>query len=300
MLILFHGFEDPWRVDSCTDPVACDFTTDGRMWDHADAVVFHPTALDTVGGMTKRPAQCWVAWSMESDITIPVLADRAALEQFDITMTYQRSSDLWVPYIGRPILGALLHPPMPKAASWPVARVQSNPYDRSGRNNYALELMKHIKVASYGRVATTARWPTSRTQEGRAQKLAVIGCHKFTLAFENSVSVDYVTEKFFDPLIAGSVPVYLGAPNVAEFAPAPHSYIDTADFAGPAELAAYLNHLDRNDDDYQEYLSWKVEGFSKWFLQLVSETVPVPFRHLAEMVARLAKSEARGEVQRRK
>ena len=69
--------------------------------------------------------------------------------------------------------------------------------------------------------------------------------YKFTLAFENTVTPDYVTEKLYEPLIAGSVPVYRGAPNVADFAPAPRCFIDAADFAGPAELAAYLDHLDR-------------------------------------------------------
>jgi hypothetical protein len=34
----------------------------------------------------------------------------------------------------------------------------------------------------------------------------------------------YVTEKFFDPLIAGSVSVYLGVPDVDKLAPGLHAY----------------------------------------------------------------------------
>jgi Glycosyltransferase family 10 (fucosyltransferase) C-term len=75
---------------------------------------------------------------------------------------------------------------------------------------------------------------------GTATKLATIARYKFTLAFENSICRDYVTEKFFKPLVAGSVPVYLGAPNIRELATAEHCFIDTADFEGPAELPAYL------------------------------------------------------------
>ena len=174
--------------------------------------------------------------------------------------------------------------------------------------------MRRIKVASYGRHMRNVAWPIpapdkmpvdafwrevnhpnydgeerpgdSRVWTGRArrEKLAVIARHKFTLAFENSISPDYVTEKFFDPLVAGSVPVYLGAPNVADFAPAPHSYIDTADFSGPDELAAYLNHLDQHDEEYQAYLAWKDEGLSDGFRALVAAAPDRPLCRLAELV----------------
>jgi hypothetical protein len=40
-----------------------------------------------------------------------------------------------------------------------------------------------------------------------------------------SCEEDYVTEKFFHALAAGSVPVVVGAPNTGDFAPAPNSYL---------------------------------------------------------------------------
>jgi len=54
--------------------------------------------------------------------------------------------------------------------------------------------------------------------------------HKFYLAFENSNTKDYVTEKVFHAWRAGTVPIYMGAENIADFAPHPHSYIATSDF----------------------------------------------------------------------
>jgi len=38
--------------------------------------------------------------------------------------------------------------------------------------------------------------------------------YKFTLAIENYVCDDYVTEKLWRPLRLGSVPIVFGAPNV--------------------------------------------------------------------------------------
>ena len=35
------------------------------------------------------------------------------------------------------------------------------------------------------------------------------------------------------PLLAGAIPVYLGAPNIAEFAPGPHSFLDIRQFESP-------------------------------------------------------------------
>ena len=124
--------------------------------------------------------------------------------------------------------------------------------------------MRRIKVASYGSFLPTM--PNAGTITTRRERLAVCASHKFTLAFENTIAADYVTNKLFEVWSAGSVPVYLGAPNVAEFAPSRRSYIDVTDFDGPMDLARYLNHLDEHDDEYEEYLEWKRTGPDDAFL----------------------------------
>jgi len=43
--------------------------------------------------------------------------------------------------------------------------------------------------------------------------------YRYSVAIENSSQPGYVTEKFLDPLLAWTVPVYFGAPNVAKFFP---------------------------------------------------------------------------------
>ncbi len=291
MLIAFFGFEDSWAIPPCRGSFPCEFTSESSALAQAQAVVFHSTVLHLAPGMDRPTSQCWVAWSMESEVTVPALTDANVMACFDVTMTYRRSSDIWTPYVTRQLLGELSRPPRPKTAAYPVARVQSNPYDVSGRNRYSTELMKRLKIASYGAVAPTVDWPTRTDARersgppGRQAKLDTIASHKFTLAFENSIAVDYVTEKFFDPLVAGSVPVYLGAPNVADFAPGHHCYIDVSDFAGPRQVGDYLDHLDRHDDEYEAYLDWKRTGPVERFRALVAETAERPLCRLAELVA---------------
>ena len=45
---------------------------------------------------------------------------------------------------------------------------------------------------------------------GGRQKSKLLRSYRFSLAFENSETPDYITEKFFDALMSGAVPVYLG------------------------------------------------------------------------------------------
>lgn len=264
--------------------VPCRFTSDRSTFDTADLVVFHLPTLQTPIEMRKRRGQLWAAFSMESEVTTPALADPVFMDQFDLTATYKRDADVWMPYVGIGSLPALMQPPAPKTETWPIAHFQSNPFDLSGRTAYVAQLMRHMKVASYGRILTTVPGRDIQTRDAR---LDVCGRHKFTLAFENTIAHDYVSDKFFDALIAGSVPIYLGAPNVADFAPAPESFINVADYAGPAELAEHLRYLDLHPAEYERLLAWKRTGPSTQFLELLGEVPRQGFCRLAELVRRM-------------
>jgi hypothetical protein len=214
----------------------------------------------------KRRGQKWVALSMESEVNYPRLRDPQFMRPFDLTMTYRLDADIRAPYFGPELLAQVFTPPREKTAAAPAVYFASNARDRSGRTTYVSQLMRYISVDSYGRCLQNSRL---ENDTGRQTKLDTIARYKFTLAFENSLAQDYVTEKFFDPLIVGSVPVYLGAPNIAELAPADRCFINVADFSGPRELASYLQRLDRNDALDAEYLAWKNTGLRKAFLALV-------------------------------
>ncbi len=250
----------------------------------ATAVVFHLPTLGEVDLLRKAPSQLWVAWSLESRVTCPRLDDPEFMGRFDLTMTYERDSDVWFPYFGPGTVPGLLRAPSPKTEKSPVVHLQSNPYDASGRARFAFELMRRVKVDSYGNMFRTR---PERIPPGWSRRVAVMARYKFTLAFENSISRDYVTEKFFDPLTVGSVPVYRGAPEAADFAPAAGSYIDARDFSGPAELGDYLAELDHDDEAYARYHAWREKGLAPEFQAVIESLREPPFLRLARRVAEI-------------
>ena len=68
--------------------------------------------------------------------------------------------------------------------------------------------------------------------------------YDFVLCFENAVLPGWLTEKLFDSLRVGTIPIYWGATDISSLVPA-DCYIDMRDFTGYPELKAYLKSLDR-------------------------------------------------------
>ncbi len=73
-------------------------------------------------------------------------------------------------------------------------------------------------------------------------KRAVLSRYRFAICFENTVFPGYLTEKLFDCLLAGCIPIYWGDPAVSEQIP-PACYIDYRRFGDLAELERYLQQL---------------------------------------------------------
>ena len=90
--------------------------------------------------------------------------------------------------------------------------------------------------------AWRARWwpkPGLRTYRGAvASKDEVLLRAKFSICFENvRGGAGYVTEKIFDAMLFGCLPVYIGASDIARRIP-PECYIDGDQFDSPADLYA--------------------------------------------------------------
>ncbi|XP_026332823.1 alpha-(1,3)-fucosyltransferase C-like [Hyposmocoma kahamanoa] len=76
----------------------------------------------------------------------------------------------------------------------------------------------------------------------------------FYLAFENSNSQDYVTEKLLHALEHYTVPVVLGGANYSRFMPK-GIYLD-AGRLGPERLAKRMNEIMNDEEKYYEFFKW--------------------------------------------
>ncbi len=77
-------------------------------------------------------------------------------------------------------------------------------------------------------------------------KSEVLSGYHFSLCYENMILPGWITEKIFDCLLSGTIPVYLGAPDIDQWVP-PECFVDMRHFAGYADLSDYLHSLGAKD-----------------------------------------------------
>ena len=75
-------------------------------------------------------------------------------------------------------------------------------------------------------------------------KVRVLGDYTFCICFDNTLVNGWITEKIFDCFAAGCIPIYLGAPDIADYIPA-DCFIDMRRFSTYADLRGFLKDLGR-------------------------------------------------------
>ena len=259
-------WNDSWHEDGqLVDPSdrQVRVVRDRELVNDCDLVVVSLPTLDVLDlpppGRARR-----LLLTREAEAHVPGGFDPAITNKFDGIVSHRRSSDSWAPYIPDEIFEPLpdivttanRHPVL--ASAW-----ISSKWDASGRSRLLSELMLHLQVDSYGRLLRNTGGARIESHSARRTMMAN---YRFAIAFENARETDYVTEKFYDPLIIGSVPIYLGAPNVAEFAPGEHCYIDASEFGSARDLADFL--LSMSDEEYTRYHDWRRDPLRTEFLRM--------------------------------
>ncbi|KAL8541392.1 hypothetical protein ACS0TY_002596 [Phlomoides rotata] len=180
--ILVNGPNEEWK----TCAVGCKFGFEsGRKPDAAFGVSHSPGTSSVLRSMEAA------TYYAENNIAM------ARRKGFDVVMTTSLSSDVPVGYFSWAEYD-IMAPLQPKTESAPAAAFISNCGARNFRLQALIELEKaNIKIDSYG--------GCHRNRDGRVDKVETLKRYKFSLAFENSNEEDYVTEKYFQSLVAGKV-----------------------------------------------------------------------------------------------
>ena len=134
---------------------------------------------------------------------------------------------------------------------------------KNHREKMVIELQEYFRVDSLSSCLHNAKPPNGL---GLQDKKKVMQQYLFHLSFENGITQDYITEKLWGALAAGTVPVFLGSPNIKEHVP--HgSVINTLDFETPEALGKYLTKVAANQTLYEQYHEWRKHDFPEAFVK---------------------------------
>ncbi|CAL8375585.1 unnamed protein product [Gadus morhua 'NCC'] len=268
LLIWAQPFERSRPLPDCQalyDISGCYLTEDQDEYSEADAVIFHHREIATHATQLPtdpRPhAQKWIWMNFESPTHTPGLWELEGV--FNLTMTYRSDSDIFLPY------GFLV--PVPRWTQGPppgrtaplapssrrprlVAWVISNWSEAQARVAFYYQLVRHVRVDVFGRAGRAL--PEGGGGGGGVVRLA--RRYQFYLALENSQHTDYITEKLWNAVVAGAVPVVLGPPrdNYERFLP-PEAFIHADDFPSARGLARYLLLLHSSPALLRRHLAWR-------------------------------------------
>jgi len=87
----------------------------------------------------------------------------------------------------------------------------------------------------------------SACYKGRVdKKIEVLRKYKFAICYENGRDIDgYITEKIFDCFFAGTIPIYWGPQNIANYIPE-ECFINRIRFKSHEEMYSFLSDLKQN------------------------------------------------------
>uniref|UniRef100_A0AAY4E6W1 Fucosyltransferase n=1 Tax=Denticeps clupeoides TaxID=299321 RepID=A0AAY4E6W1_9TELE len=236
----------------------CMLVNNQSFFSRADVVIFHHHELKT--GQQHLPLhllrpekQAWVWLSLESPQTNGNL--RWLAGHFNWVMSYRRDADIPIPYgVLQPKvskMSELADTTVPQNKSALACWVVSNykPFHKRSKVYNTLKNIIPIKV--YG------RW--MKQPLDKQNLLTTISQCYFYLAFENSISRDYITEKLWrNAFLGGSVPVVLGPPREEYEAIIPKdSFIHVNDFDSLEALGEFMKDLSRDEKRYLSYFAWR-------------------------------------------
>jgi len=247
----------PFQSAECSH-TQCFATADRDMFrpHEWDAVIFNIGDDDQELPEYRYPDVIYIGFGVEGPLYRHASFDYHKFKGvFNWTFTYRRDSDLWNPYgsyLPREEVLPRSYKNYAKGKTKLAAWMSSHCDTMSEREVMVEELIKYMPIDKYGH-CHDLKCP--REQLWECCKM-VESTYKFYLSFENSVCLDYVTEKVFRWSDYDVVPVVYGFGHENMGIPS-DAYINLLNFESLEDLAGYLKYLDSNDTAYNEYFRYR-------------------------------------------
>ena len=156
-------------------------------------------------------------------------------------------------------------------------------------NLHAKERIQFFKMLNSRRRVDSAGRALNNIGAPIINKREFIGNYRFTIAFENSSRPGYTTEKIFEPMLEGSIPIYWGNPRVGEEFNE-DSFINVHSFRNFEDAIEEVLRLEGNPNAYEEKIA------RPW---LPNNRVPVQVRQsyiLTQLTSFIAQMDERNPV----
>lgn len=171
----------------------------------------------------------------------------------------------------------------------PPMRVGERRIPLPGRvRSTAIRVRKKLPFASRHPLEDVVR----RVYRGPVEsKYEALSRYTFSITYENMMLDGWINEKLFDAMLAGTVPIYLGAPDIAAWVPR-DCFIDQREFRDYAELREFLHslgpaELKRYRENARDYLAserfgpFRKETFAQKFVDAVETDLNISLDGIA-------------------
>eukprot|EP00519_Triparma_laevis_P009544 CAMPEP_0182498912 /NCGR_PEP_ID=MMETSP1321-20130603/6956_1 /TAXON_ID=91990 /ORGANISM="Bolidomonas sp., Strain RCC1657" /LENGTH=430 /DNA_ID=CAMNT_0024703025 /DNA_START=104 /DNA_END=1396 /DNA_ORIENTATION=+ len=286
----FEGFLDWWREKDFIQPARsmcsteCIVTKSRNEMSSADLILFHVKTHSKSDFPPRTGNVKWGYVSLEQPGYAPLLDDSGYTSKFDYSLTYDLDSSIPTITVSPHFTAQQYHDA--KVLSFAekdgfgepnaIAAFVSNCRAAGAETRLAMmeELSKYMPVHSYGSCMNNKKEP--HLSDVKAEnKQRVLQRYKFYLSFENKIIKDYVSEKVFDGLLGGTLPVYRGAESIDKFMPSETTpaVVKMSDFEDDMKaLSQHLLKLANDETEYNKYFQWKTEASQNRFQSVLDMT----------------------------
>ncbi|KAI8621080.1 hypothetical protein BC830DRAFT_348320 [Chytriomyces sp. MP71] len=215
----------------------------------------------------------------ESPRYYPEIDDPVYMSRYDLTFSYRLDSSVVLPFTPFDVRTTNSVPPF-SARKPRIVFFNSNCDAPIQRTAFVQALMDAgLPIDSYGKCLNNIQPPPGNGNFDFELKVRLFQEYRICVVIENSVARDYVTEKVWDGLKAGCVPIYTGAPNFRQdFEPSnnsvilvddyfrlengripPHNSLDT----GFSFLIGTIMKVLESEEEFETYQTWRRVPFEQ-------------------------------------